>query len=135
MKENGFLFIAGSKSAVIFQLEKEVFHKIPLVVSIMINYTRFLCVNTARNDNDSTTGFHPFYKLVAVIALVCEDQFALQIESLQQLLRQTDVVAVPAGEDEVQRIAKTVNYRVDFRRQASPASSDSFVSPFLGAPC
>lgn len=91
-----------------------------------------LCADAAGNDNNPATFFYPVNEFIAVVSLVGQNQPAAQIKRLQQSLCHTDVIAVPAGEQKAQWIPKPIRYRMDFRRQTSPAPPRFLViSPFL----
>ena len=71
--------------------------------------------DTAGNYRNSTPFLQPTYKLIAVIAFICQYEFAIQIKRLQQSLCHTDIVSVPTGEQKAQWIPKPIRYRMDFR--------------------
>ena len=56
-----------------------------------------LCSGAAWDDYNATSFFHPVNKFVAVITLICQNQFALQVKWFQQCLGYADVIEVPTG--------------------------------------
>ena len=101
-------------------------------VSIPVSLSGMFCSDTTWNYRNSTLFLQPMYKLIAVIAFICQYEFAIQIKRLQQSLCHTDIVSVPTGKQKAQWISKSIRYRMDFRGQASPAPSDFLViSTFL----
>ena len=51
--------------------------------------------DAAWNYRNSTPFLQPTYKLITVIAFICQYEFAIQIKRLQQSLCHTDIVSVP----------------------------------------
>ncbi len=99
----------------------------PFFIGVPIGITGFLGCDTAGNNCDSATRFNPADKLVAVVAFIRKNELALQIEWFQQVLRNADVVAVAAGQDEMQRVPKAIGDRMNFCGQSPAASSGFFV--------
>ena len=100
-----------------------------LFICVPIRVSGMLCVGTAGNDHNPTSFFHPANELVTVLAFIRQDHLTSQFKRLQQTLCHTDVIAVSAGEQKMQRIPKPIRYRMDFCRLTSPAPSGFFVIP------
>ena len=132
MKIEGLFLISGGKTAVIFELEEQILHKMALLVCMPVCRSGMPCVDAAGNDHDPASFFHPADKLVAVITFIGQNQLSSQVKRSQQRLRHADIIAIPAGEQKTQWIPKPIRYRMDFRCQTAPAPSGFFVaSPFL----
>ena len=132
MKIESLLLVPGGKTAIVLELKEQVFYKMALLVCVPICMSGVLCSGTVGNEYNTTLLLHPVNKFVAVITLICQDQFASQFKRFQQSLCHTDVIAVPAGKQKSQWIPKPIRYRMDFCCQASSASSGFLlVSPFL----
>ena len=101
-------------------------------VCVPVSFSGMFGNDTAGNYRNSTPFLQPMYKLIAVIAFICQYEFAIQIKRLQQSLCHTDIVSVPTGEQKAQWIPMPIRYRMDFRGQAPSAPSGFLViSPFL----
>ena len=101
-------------------------------VSMPVTISGMFGSDTVWNYCNSAPFLKPTYKLIAVIAFICQYEFAIQIKRLQQSLCHTDIVSVPTGEQKAQWIPKPIRYRMDFRGQAPSAPSGFLVvSPFL----
>ncbi len=124
----------GGKTAVVFELEEQILHKMALLVSMPVYRSGTLCVDAAGNNHNPAPFFHPADKLVAVITFIGQNQLASQVKRFQQSLCHADVIAIPAGEQKTQWIPKPIRYRMDFRCQASPAPSGFFVVSLFLAP-
>ena len=132
MEIERLLLISGGTATVIFELEKQIFHKMALFVCVPVRMSGMLCIGAAGNDHNPAAFLHPADKLVAVITFISQNQSAFQFKRFQQSLCHTDVIAVPAGEQKTQWIPKPIRYRMDFRCQTSSASPGFFVvSPFF----
>lgn len=68
-----------------------------LLVYVPVSLSGMLCSGTAWDEHNATSFFHPMNKFVAVIALICQNQFALQVKWFQQCLGNADVIEVPTG--------------------------------------
>ena len=66
-------------------------------VSVPVSLSGLFGNNTAWNDRNSALFLQPTYKLIAVIFLICQNQFALQVKWFQQCLGNADVIEVPTG--------------------------------------
>lgn len=132
MKIEGLLLISGGKTAVIFEFEEQILHKMALLVCMSVCRSGMPRVDAAGNDRDPAPFFHPADKLVAVITFIGQNQLASQVKRFQQCLCHADIIAIPAGEQKAQWIPKPIRYRMDFRCQTASAPSGFFVvSPFL----
>ena len=67
-------------------------------VSIPVSLSGMFCSDMTWNYRNSTLFLQPMYKLIAVIAFICQYEFAIQIKRLQQSLCRTDIVSVSVGE-------------------------------------
>ena len=123
MKIEGLLLISGGKTAVIFELEEQILHKMALLVCMPVCRSGMPCVDAAGNDHDPASFFHPADKLVAVITFIGQNQLSSQVKRSQQRLRHADIIAIPAGEQKTQWIPKPIRYRMDFRCQTASAPS------------
>ena len=132
MKIEGFFLISGGKTAVIFELEEQILHKMALFVCVPVCRSGMPCVDTDGNDHDPVSFFHPADKLVAVITFISQNQLVSQVKRFQQRLFHANIIAIPAGEQKTQWIPKPIRYRMDLRCQTVPTPSGFFVvSPFL----
>ena len=84
--------------AVVFQFEEQIFNQMAFLVCVPVSLSGMFGSNTAWNYRSSTPFFQPTYKLIAVIAFICQYEFAIQIKRLQQRLCHTDIISVPTGE-------------------------------------
>lgn len=104
----------------------------PLFVGVPVSFSGMFGDDAAGNHYNAATLLHPVNKLVAVVALVREDQLSRQIKGFQQCLRHANVIAVPTCQQKTQWIPKPIRYRMDLRGQPSPASPGGFVvCPFF----
>lgn len=123
MKIASLLLISGGKTAVIFELEEQILHEMALLVYMPVCRSGVPCIDTAGNDHDPASFFHPADKPVAVITFIGQNQLASQVKRPQQRLRHADIIAIPPGEQKTQWIPKPIRYRMDFRCQTAPARS------------
>ena len=63
-------------------------------VSIPVSLSGMFGSDTAWNYRNSTLLLQPMYKLIAVIAFICQYEFAIQIKRFQQSLCHTDIVVL-----------------------------------------
>ena len=83
MKIEGLLLISGGKTAVIFELEEQILHKMALLVCMPVCRSGMPCVDAAGNDHDPASFFHSAGKLVAVITFIGQNQLASQVKRSQ----------------------------------------------------
>ena len=83
LKEDGLFLISGSKSAVVFELEEEVFHQMALFIDVPVGMPWMLRGHSTGNDNNAAVFFHPPYKFITIIPFVCKNQLSFQIKWLQ----------------------------------------------------
>ena len=90
--------MSGGKAAVVFEFEEEIFHQMAFFVSMPVTISGMFGSDTVWNYCNSAPFLQPTYKLIAVIAFICQYEFAIQIKRLQQSLCHTDIISVPARE-------------------------------------
>ena len=102
-----------------------------LLVEIFIIRTWHFAIAAWRDDSFGSGSFYRFDECVAVIAFIGNHDFWCFARKQRLCLR--DVVALPAGDDEVRGIAEPVYRRVDFRGEAAtaPAKALGILAPFL----
>ena len=132
--KKSFLFISGGKAAIVFQFEEQLFHQMTFFVCMPVSFSGMLGNDTAGENHNSASFLQPAYKLIAVIAFVCQYEFAVQIKGFQQSLCHANIVSGSAGEQKAQRIPEPIRYRMDFCGQASSAPSGFLVIPPFLAP-
>ena len=93
-----FLLVSSSEAAVVFEFEEQIFHQMAFFVSMPVSFSGMFGNDAAWNYRNSTPFLQPTYKLITVIAFICQYEFAIQIKRLQQSLCHTDIVSVPTGE-------------------------------------
>ena len=77
MKIEGLLLISGGKTAVVFEFEEQILHKMALLVCMPVSISGMLCVDAAGNNHNPASFFHPADKLATVIPLVGQNQLAV----------------------------------------------------------
>ena len=83
--KKSFLFISGGKAAIVFQFEEQLFHQMTFFVCMPVSFSGMLGNDTAGENHNSASFLQPAYKLIAVIAFVCQYEFAVQIKGFQQI--------------------------------------------------
>ena len=77
MEIKSFLLISGGEAAVVFQLEEQIFNQMAFFVCVPVSFSGMFGNDTAGNYRNSTPFLQPTYKLIAVIAFICQYEFAI----------------------------------------------------------
>ena len=105
-----------------------------LFVVMLVDITLDAVGDAAWDNGNAAALTDIIAKRFLIIAHIGQNLFAAQIKGSQKFLRIDDVVARTGGKHEKQRISKSVNDRVHFRRQSADPAPLAF-APFLPLPC
>ena len=99
MEKQSLFLITSGETAVVFELEKQVFHQMPFIVDIPVNHTLFTIRNSAGDYRHAAPLFYPTNKVCAVIAFVCKNDLSSQIKWCQEFFRHANIVSISIRED------------------------------------
>ena len=126
-------FVAGGDAAELFDKVEEAFDEVAFGVERKVAVARDLAIRFWRDDRLDGAHFEARNEAVGVIGFIGEEGFGLQLGGERFGL--VDVVDLPAGETERQRIAQGVDDHMDFGGQTAARAAYSLVeAPFLRAP-
>ncbi len=129
---SGF-FVARCDGSEMFDNVEESFDKVALAVERKVTWALDLPVRLGRDDDRDAACFEIVDEAVGIIALVAEKGSRLYLVGQQFGL--LDVVNLPTGEAEHQRIAERIDDGMDLGRQPTARTADRFIDAvFFGAP-
>ena len=128
----GFFVACGNTSELLDELE-EAFNEAAFGVECEVAIPFDLAVRFWRDDRLDGSDFKALNKAVSVVAFVGEEGLGLHLGG--ECFGLVDIVDLPAGETERQRIAQGVDDHMDFGGQAAARAAYGLVeAPFLRAP-
>ncbi len=102
-------------------LVDETFDEMSFFVNMFVVIARVFASGSRRNDGFGLVFFnYESYEIVGVISLVAEQPFEVKADC--QCLSLQDVMLLPRGKDEAQRIAETVDGCMNFCAETSSAA-------------
>jgi hypothetical protein len=128
------LVVSGCNSSELLQPGEEVLDQMPSFVEMSIKVARRLAVGFRRDDH-VLAGFgqrlnHP---LVGIKRLVGNQSVSFHLG--QQVVGADEVVRLPAGQVEADRVAESIDKRMDLGAQAAAGAADGLVfAGFFWAP-
>ena len=133
-KVSGGLIVAGGYGSVLFELAIEVFHEVARLVQFLVvgalelsialgrDHGRFSCRKQRLDDTQ-----------IGIEGLVRQQGIGLHLR--QQRVSAFQIVGLPCGQQERQRIAKRIDHGMDFGAQPAFAAPDRLVfAVFFWAP-
>lgn len=129
--------IAGCNPAIVLQLEKKVLDQMPIFVQVFVVRSGILGVLAAWHNRSTTLFFDCAHKFLAVITLIGEHVAVFQIEQRNQIFGWRIITDLPARQVNLDRVAQSVHYSMDFRGISTSRTTYSlfFVPPFPPEPC
>ena len=103
------LIIASGKTAVILELLEQVFHQMPFLIFLFIEFALDSVGDTAWNYRCTAVLTDIRTKFLLVIAHICQHVLSSQFKRRQQLLYINNVVACTGGQQKMQRIAQPIH--------------------------
>ena len=98
MKIEGLLLVSGRETAVMLELQEQIFNEMVFFIGVPVRFSRMFRGSSAGNYRNSSAFFYPTNEFVTVISFVSQNQFSSEIEWLQQSLCHADVIAISTGE-------------------------------------
>jgi hypothetical protein len=128
----GELLEAHGNAAVALDALKEVFDQTPLLVEVVVEFSRLFSAGSGRNDGCTSLRVSLVDDRVGVVALVGNDVGV--VNAREQLLGLSYVVDLSLGEVEMNRIAEGVDTSVNLRGRSSSGTPDGLRPRFFSAP-
>jgi hypothetical protein len=129
----GGFFVAGGDAAELFDKIEEAFDEVAFGVEREVAFPGGLSLRSWRDDRLDGSDLKALNKAVGVVAFVGEEGFGLHFGG--EGFGLVEVVDMPAGEAERQRIAQGVDDPMNFGGRAAARAAYGLVeAPFLGAP-
>ena len=127
-------FVVACREALeLFEPAEDALDEVSRVVAVPVGLTLGRAAASRRDDGLGAGNLNRFDQRVAVVPLVGDDGAGWNTLDQRSPLR--DVRFLPTGEDQTQRIAKSVDAGVDLGDQPAPRVADRLIAPvFLGAP-
>jgi hypothetical protein len=119
----------------VLKLVHKAFHQMTFAVEPFIIDRRLLAAAAGRNDGCRAFFEHGLAKVIRIVALVGND--ILATETRDQVVSLSNVVALPASQDEAQGVAERVYTYMDFGTETPSAASErlgSLPTVFFDAP-
>ena len=126
---DGGLLVAGGDSSVAFDLAEEVLDEMTLLVEVGVDRALACAVRLRGDDRGHLFVLDGLDDAVGVVAFVGDEVLPLGL--LDELGRFGDVVDVPWGDVDVERITEPVHESVDFGSETAARASNSLA---LGPP-
>jgi len=123
---SGGLVIAGRDRSVLLELAIEVLHEVARLVQFPV--VRALNLSIAFGRNDELFSFRkqrPDDAFIGIESLVCQQSVGLHLG--QKHVGTLQIMGLPRGQEEGQRIAKGVDHGMDFGAQSAFAAPDRLV--------
>ena len=117
-------------------LVHETLGQMAFLVNVLIIVTRLPAIRAGRDNRRRPTRKNALDKVVRIIRPVGNDVLTHKIG--QQIVGLGDVMALPAGQPETQRVIQGIHTYVDFGAEAAPAASQSLhrlSAVFFGRAC
>ena len=129
----GGFFVAGGDGPEMLDDIEEALDEIALAIEREVAFAFDRAIGFRRDDRHDGAHAEALDEAVAVVALVGEERFGLDLGG--QRFRLRDVVRLAAGETDRQRIAERVDDGVDFRGEAAARTAYGLVGAvFFRAP-
>ena len=126
-------FVAGRDASELFDELKETLDEVAFGVEREVAIAPDLAIRFWRDDRLDGADFEVLNKAIGVVALVAEE--GLRLHFGREGLGLGDVVDLPAGEAERQRVAQGVDDHMDLGGRAAARAAYGLVeTPFLSAP-
>ena len=131
---SGGLVIACRNGSVLLQLGKEVLDQMPRFVEVVVEVTRQTTSSLGR-DHSRLSG----RRQRGEDAAICIESFVgdqqLGFHRRQEMIGALEIMSLPSGQEEPERVAKGIDQRVDFGAQPTAGSPDGLIQPsFFWAP-
>ena len=136
-KVGQILLKTSSNTSVVFQLEKEVFYQVPVLIQALVIRSGLSGIPAAGNDRNTTLVSDRVNKFLAVISLICEHITILQIERGDQISGRRVITDLPACQINLDGVAQGIDYGMDLRGISTSRTTNSlfFAPPFPPEPC
>ena len=123
---SGGLVIAGRDRSVLLELAIEVLHEVARLVQFPVVRALNLSISFGRNDElFSFRKQRPDDAFIGIESLVCQQSVGLHLG--QKHVGTLQIMGLPRGQEEGQRIAKGVDHGMDFGAQSALAAPDRLV--------
>ena len=123
---SGGLVIAGRDRSVLLELAIEVLHEVARLVQFPVVRALNLSISFGRNDElFSFRKQRPDDAFIGIESLVCQQSVGLHLG--QKHVGTLQIMGLPRGQEEGQRIAKGVDHGMDFGAQSAFAAPDRLV--------
>ena len=131
------LLISSGNTAVVLELEKEVFNQMPILIQALVIRSGLFSILTAGNDRKTALVSDRIDKFLAVVSLICEYITVLQIERGDQISGRRVITDLPARQIYLDWVAQGIDYGMDLRGISTSRTTNSlfFVPPFPPEPC
>ena len=120
------LFIARGNRPELFDFGEEILDQVARLINLPIVFARDAAIGFGRDDDTLSRSRqllnHPF---VGIVSLVGDQQVGLHVG--QQFVRADQIMRVPAGQAEADRVAKGIDQRMDFGAQSAAGPPDRLV--------
>ena len=129
----GGLLVARGDASELFDKLEEAFDEIALSIQGEIAFSFGFAIGLGRNNHFDLAPFEAGDEAIRVVAFVSQDGLRLHLGDKR--LGLSDVVNLPAGQAQRQRIAQGVDDDMNFGRQAAARAAYGLVeTPFFRAP-
>ena len=131
------LLKTSSNTSVVFQLKKEVFHEMPVLIQALVIRSGLSGIPAAGNDWNTAPVSDRVNKFLAVISLICEHITVLQVERGDQISGRRVITDLSARQINFDGVTKGIDYGMDLRGISTSRTTNSlfFVPPFPPEPC
>jgi hypothetical protein len=127
---SGGLVVARGDGSELLELAEEVLNQVTLFVELSVEFARRQAIGSTRDYGRFPSRRQRFeHPAISVIGAVGDQQFGLHVR--QQRISAGQVVGLPGGQQEAQRIAEGVDQCVDLRAQATSAAAEGLVLNFF----
>ena len=137
-EEIGQVFFKSSgNSAIVLQLEKEVFHQMPVFIDAFVICSGFLGIPTAWYNSNSPFISDRIDELFAVIPFISEHIAVFQIKQSDQFFGRRMITHLAARQIDIDWVAQSIHYGMDLRGISTSRTTNSLflMPPFPPDPC
>lgn len=131
------LFKSSGNSAIVLQLEKEVFYQMPVFVDAFVICSGVFGIPTAWYNSNSPFISDRIDELFAVIPFISEHITVFQIKQGDQIFGRRMITHLAACQINIDRIAQGIHYGMDLRGISTSRTTNSLLlmPPFPPDPC
>ena len=126
------LVVACGDGAKVLEFVEETLDEMAFTIEREVAIPRRFAIGFWRNHRGNSSLSESVNQRIGVVSLVAKQ--GLRISAVDQLLRASQIVGLSWREHQFDRIAQSIDKRMDFGRQSAAGSADCLFAVFFRAP-